>query len=268
MRMLAYIRLYLTLQWANIRSRTAYPANFLVGTSSIVIICLVDMILSWVLTQRVPRIGGWSFHELLFMLSVWRLTHGMYILVFHQISDLDRVLREGEFDRLLVRPLPPLFQYFTRSVEIAGAGDLIVALGGLVYAVSHFGSWSLGQSLMLLVLVASAAAVEWALFTLIACTSFWTLQSQGLRGIFDTFLFQFSKFPLTAYSKWVQALLTFALPVGFISFYPSLFFFRGDKQVPFHEGLTYAPPVIAVLLCGLACMAWRRGINVYKGAGT
>ena len=268
MRVISYVKLYLTLQWANIRSRTAYPANFLIGTISIAIICLVDMILSWVLTQRVPQIGGWGFYELLFMLSVWRLTHGLYIVVFQQISDLDRTLREGEFDRLLVRPLPPLFQYFTRTVEIGGFGDLIVGYGGLAYALSHFDGWSLLDIAVLLVMIISAAAIEWSFFTLIGCTSFWTLQSQGLRGIFDTFLFQFSKFPLSAYSKWVQVLLTFVLPVGFISFYPSLHFFQNDKPIPFFEGLVYAPPVIAALLCGLTYVVWRRGINVYKGAGT
>ncbi len=72
----------------------------------------------------------------------------------------------------------------------------------------------------------------------------------GIAGIFDTFLFQFSKFPLSAYSKWVQVLLTFVLPVGFISFYPSLHFFQDDKPIPFFEGLVYAPPVMPPCCAG------------------
>jgi ABC-2 type transport system permease protein len=266
--MKSYIRLYFILQLANIRSRTAYPANFVIGTISIGILCLVDMILSWVLTQRVPLIGGWGFYELLFMLSVWRLTHGLFIVTFQQISDLDRTLREGEFDRLLVRPLSPLFQYFTRTFEIAGIGDLVVGIGGLSFALLHFENWGLSHSLLLIVMVISGAAIEWSFFTLIGCTSFWTLQSQGLRGIFDIFLFQFSKFPLTAYSKGVQALLTFVLPVSFITFYPSLFYFREEKAVPFYQGLVYAPPILAVILCTAAYALWKRGINNYKGAGS
>jgi ABC-2 type transport system permease protein len=240
----------------------------LIGTFSITVLCVVDMILSWVLTQRVPKIGGWGFYELMFMLSVWRLTHGLFIVSFQQISDLDRTLREGEFDRFLVRPLPPLFQYFTRTVEIAGAGDLVTGIGGLVFALSHFERWGFAETAMLAVMIMSAAAIEWSFFTIIGCTSFWTLQSQGLRGIFDTFLYQFSKFPLTAYSKWVQALLTFVLPVSFITFYPSLHFLQEEKSVPFYSGLVYTPPVLAVLSCTAAYALWKRGINVYKGAGS
>jgi ABC-2 type transport system permease protein len=263
-----YASLYLSLQWANLRSRMIYPVNFITGTASIAVICAVDLVLTWVLTQRVPLIGGWGFYEMVFLLSIWRLTHGLFIVVFQQISDIDYLIREGEFDRYLARPLPPLFQYFTRAFQIGGLGDLAVGAGGLLLALPHIGHWSALQLLPLLVMIISAAAIEWAVFTIIGCTSFWTLQSQGLRSIFDTFLYQFSKFPLTAYSKWIQALLTFALPVGFISFYPSLLFLHGQQSVPFHTSLIYAPPLLAVLLCAAAYRFWKRGLNEYKGAGS
>ncbi|KQX46930.1 hypothetical protein ASD40_16785 [Paenibacillus sp. Root444D2] len=171
-------------------------------------------------------------------------------------------------DRVLVRPLNPLFQFFAMRIQIYGFGDLMAGIGGLAYAAPHIGQWSMLKLFFLIIIILSGAAIEWALMTMLGVSAFWTLQSGGLLALLDTLLNKLSRFPLSLYGRPIQLVLTFVLPVAFMSFYPAYLFMNEVGQQPPSPWLVYASPGVAVVLVGLAYQVWRRGIDVYQGAGS
>jgi len=50
------------------------------------------------------------------------------------LNELDDLVRNGTFDRSLVRPLDPLIQVLTRRFGVNTVGDVITAVGLLVFA--------------------------------------------------------------------------------------------------------------------------------------
>ncbi|AJY75058.1 ABC transporter permease [Paenibacillus beijingensis] len=263
-----YIKLYVEIQSANLRSRMAYPLNFVIGVLSITFLGLSFILVSWVITQKVPIINGWGTYELIFMTSLWRTTHGIFVALFVQVWWLDSLIRGGEFDRYLVRPLNPMFSFATHSIQIYGFGDMLAGIIGLAISMGHIPGWTLGKIAYLLVLVISGAAIEWSLQMLIGCIVFWTLQGGAMRHILDLLLAQFTRFPLSVYNGGLQVLLTFILPVAFISYYPSYFFFGDRSSIPFSPVLMYLTPIVALLLVLITYYVWKKGLDVYKGAGT
>lgn len=266
--MLKSLRLYYHLQLANFKSRTAYPLNFVIGVLGISLIGIVNMLLVWVITQRVPMISGWDFYELLFLVAVWRTADGLFILFFEQIRQIDGLIKAGLFDRFLVRPLNPLFLFSTQKFEIAGFGDVISGVIGLIIACTHLSHWDFIKSVLLVVVILSGCLIEWSIYTIIGTTAFWTLQSTGLKSILSPFLYQFTQYPLSVYSKPIRIILTFLVPVAFMSFYPSYLFFGDAEGIPFNSLLIFLSPLVSVIMVCITYMFWKKGIEAYKGAGS
>ncbi|WP_164472609.1 ABC transporter permease [Cohnella candidum] len=262
------VKLYWMLQMANIRSRSAYRLNFFIGIGGVGLVGIGNFILIWVLTRRVPEVQGWNYYQLIFLAALFQVTHGVFIITFQQIRRIEYIIREGKFDRFLIRPLNPLFSYATSMVTVAGFGDMSSGLIGMVYSGTHLHSWNAGKLLFLLLIVLSGALIQWALYTIVGCVGFWTYQAEGLRTILNAFLFQFNQFPLTVYNKAVQIVLSFVLGVAFISYFPSAMFFDKQADVPFSSVLVYAPPVAAVIMAAIAYRFWKLGLDAYKGAGS
>ena len=266
--MINYIKLYFIFQKANLRSRLEYPFNFIIGICSVTLLALSSLLLIWVITRKVPTIAGWNFYEIVFLISIWRTSHGIFIVTFQQIRNIELFLRQGLFDRYLLRPLNPLFQYFTIYFQFAGIGDLIAGVLGIIYSASFMSDWSIRKGLTLVIVITSGAAIYWAFETLIGSSAFWTLQASGIRSIFEIFMFRFSQYPMTIYSKGIKFIMTFILPLGFINFYPSYLFFGDKNQVPFSYTLIYLSPIVAVIMITITYKVWKKGLNAYQGAGS
>nr|WP_185702768.1 ABC-2 family transporter protein [Paenibacillus rhizophilus] len=196
-----HIKLYIAMQSANLRSHMAYPLNFAIGVLSITFLGLSFILVSWVITQKVPVINGWGTYELIFMTSLWRTTHGIFIAFFVQSWFLDSLIRNGEFDRFLVRPLNPMFSFAAFNIQIYGFGDMLAGLIGLAVSMAHIPDWTFLKIAYLLVIVLSGAAIEWSLQMLIGCMVFWTLQGGAMRHILDQLLAQFTRYPLSIYNR-------------------------------------------------------------------
>jgi ABC-2 type transport system permease protein len=263
-----YIKLYITLQYANLRSRMAYPFNFFISVFSITILGLASIFFVWIITRQVPSIEGWGLYELVFLIAMWRTSHGIFIILFQQSWDMDYLIREGQFDRYLVRPLNPLFQFSTAWVQILGIGDFLAGLIGLAYSMGHVTDWNGMKLLLFVIMILSGMAIEWSLFMMIGCMAFWTLQGGGLRDFIDPFLYQFTRFPLLIFDKGIKIIMTFVMPIAFMSFYPSYLFFGNREEVPFSPSFIYLSPVVAVLLVTVTYWIWKKGLDVYKGAGS
>ena len=261
-----WLSLYCHLQMANLRSRAVYAVNFAIGVTGIAISGFTSLLLLWVVMQRTSSVEGWSFYELVFMASLWRVCHGLFIILFQQVWDIDAMIRRGLFDRQLVRPAGLLFQLFTAKFQIAGLGELIAGAGGLIWAASHATSWTILQVLWLLCVIAAGAAIEWSLFLAVAATAFWTQKSEALRDVVVTSLFQFTNYPLTAYGPVLHFILTFVLPIGFMHFYPAQAFLAAKSDA--RTLSMYLSPAVAGITVLAACTLWRRAIRSYQGAGS
>ena len=110
--MLRYAKLYVELHLANIRSRSAYPFNFFMGVFAVTMMGLAKLAGVWVITERVPLIDGYSFDELVFLFTLWPLPHSIFIIGFRHVWSMDYWVRNGMFDRFLVRPLKPVVPVF------------------------------------------------------------------------------------------------------------------------------------------------------------
>lgn len=95
---------------ASIRSDLQYRTNFLIMIAMGLIYQGTGFAFIWVVLSRFEAIGGWTLGDIAFLYGLRLIMHALSFLVSGHIRYLDRQIRQGEFDRYLIRPLSPLRQ--------------------------------------------------------------------------------------------------------------------------------------------------------------
>lgn len=254
---------------AGVKSRMEYRLDFMLRVAMGVVWNLTSLVFIWAVLARFKSMAGWSKEEIFFIYSLRLLAHGCYTLLFHNVQVISRYVRWGEFDRVLLRPLNPLLQLVTWEYDPAGIGDL--GLGIICFTIAsqlvgfHWTPAALG---FLLLVVAGGCLIELSLFLVVNTLAFWITEAWRLSWLTITFSDQFALYPLNIYNALLQFVLTFVVPVGFMSYYPATAFLNRTGDTLFSPAFAYLTPLVGLVLFTIAYSFWRVGINHYQSTGS
>lgn len=267
-RLMEKLSLLGTLARASIRSELQYRANAVTSIIGGILFQITGFIVVWIIVARFSQIGGWGLAELTFLYGMRLTSHGIFYAFFSQMFELDNVIVRGEYDRYLVRPMPPLLQLFTRKLRINAFGDL---LGGsaLLIAASTAANvdWSPLALLFLLLAVIGGGLVEGAVQITLGSLSFRFLQTLALRTTVNEIFNVYGNYPNVIFPAALRAMLTFILPVAFVAFFPASVLLNrtGDLAVP--VWLAASSPLVGVILFVIAVRIWKIQSSHYQSAG-
>ena len=108
-----------------------YRANFVMWFVFTIVYHGVALGALYVTMRQFPSMNGWNFREMFFLYALWMAGHELHNTFFFTVVSVPDYVREGRFDRFLVRPLDTLFQVLTVPQQIVP--------DGLVLAVDHAG---------------------------------------------------------------------------------------------------------------------------------
>jgi len=252
----------------NVLTTLEYRENFLVWFAFTFIYHGSAIAALWIVLTRFPSMNGWSFRDMAFLYAIWMLAHALHNTLFSTIGEIPEYVRDGEFDRLLVRPLDTLFQAIATPGQVF-PDELILALVTFVvatiYAGVHVDALFLG---FIPLIVAGGALIDLGINLIISTTAFWFVKVDALRWIFVQLEQEFTRYPITIYTRSVQLLLTFVFPFAFMNYFPARFFLHkgaGGFGLPPVVGLL--TPAIGLVFVAGAYVFWRFGLNRYQGVG-
>lgn len=267
-RILEKLSLLGTLASASIRSELQYRANAVSSIIGGILFQITGFVVVWIIVARFSQIGGWGLAELTFLYGMRLTSHGIFYACFSQMFELDNVIVRGEYDRYLVRPMPPLLQLFTRKLRINAFGDLI---GGtaLLIAASTIAEvdWSPLAVIFLLLAVIGGGLVEGAVQIALGSLSFRFLQTFALRATVNEVFNVYGNYPQQIFPRVLRAGLTFILPIAFVAYFPASVLLNrtGDLAVP--AWLAASSPLVGVILFTIAVRIWRIQSANYQSAG-
>ena len=257
-----------TLARASIRSELQYRANAITSIIGGILFQITGFVVVWIIVARFSQIGGWGLAELTFLYGMRLTSHGIFYAFFSQMFELDNVIVRGEYDRYLVRPMPPLLQLFTRKLRINAFGDLLGGTALLVAASSIADvDWSPLALLFLLLAVIGGGLVEGAVQITLGSLSFRFLQTLALRTTVNEIFNVYGNYPQQIFPAALRTGLTFILPVAFVAFFPASVLLNrtGDLGVP--VWLAASSPVVGVVLFVIAVRIWKIQSAYYQSAG-
>nr|BDS38146.1 ABC transporter permease [Streptomyces dimorphogenes] len=259
-----YARLAWFLGGVGLHRLTAYRMDFLMGAGAFLVRVGIQTAVVGLVFRQVPAVGGWSYHEVLFLLGFSLLPRGLDHLFTDQLWELGRKLvQRGEFYRHLIRPVNPLFSLLSeRFFHPDGLGELAVGVVLVCYAGSGLGlALSPEQWLLAPLLVLCGALIHTAVKLFFASLSFWTVTSMPSMYAASQ-VSEFAAYPLDLYHPSLRGLLTWVLPFAFTAYVPSTYLLHGSTDL-----LGWLPVVTGAALA-LALTVWRRGIDTYEMTGS
>ena len=248
-----------------VKMRLHYRGDFFIGSAASLASQAAGLAVVGIIFANVPELRGWTRAEVFFIYGFALTAQALFEAIadgFYWFSD--KYVIRGEFDRLLLRPLNPLFQVLLENFNLEFVPDLV--LGGAILAGS---AASLGirpgpvQLLLLALMLSGAVLVLTGLFLGLCSVAFWAEDRVGiLPPIYN--LMSFGRYPLTIYGRGVRALLSWVLPFGFVAFYPSTGFLGRSEFAAFFWGTPVAGAVVFAIGYGV----WRAGVRRYQSTGS
>ncbi|HER5554953.1 TPA: ABC-2 family transporter protein [Streptococcus pyogenes] len=240
-----------------------YKADFIIGLSGVLISQYFTLVFLSIIFSKIPKLVGWSFYEIMFIYGFSLLPKGIDHLLFDNLWALgQRLIRKGEFDKYLLRPISPLFHVMVETFQVDALGEIIFALILLFYTLPYM-DWTFPRIMILIMSIFFATLIYTSIKVIAASISFWSKQSGGLLYIFYMFN-DFAKYPVTIYNSTIRWVISYILPFAFTAFYPASYFLTKKNFLYNIGGLIF----ISILFSLLSIRIWDKGINNYESAGS
>jgi ABC-2 type transport system permease protein len=257
------LRLYVLLQRASARGAMQYRLNTVIGIISGAIWQGTGFAFIWVVMHTFPSLAGWGLAEIAFLYGLRLTAHALAMIPLMSVHDIHSVVRNGEFDRFLLRPLNPLVQLMGNRMGISQFGDLLVGVTLLAVAGQNAHvQWNAWLIAFCFVAIIGGALIEAAFFVALCSLSLRMIDTFALRVFVDDIFSKFGSYPMKIFGSTVEWLLTFVLPVAFVAYVPS-----GVVLGKLDNPWALAAPLLGVVLVALAYLIWRRQLDHYQSVG-
>jgi ABC-2 type transport system permease protein len=218
-----------------------------------------------VLFSRIPRLADWNFGQVLFLYGFSLIPFGLFNVTSLNLYNFGNdFIIEAKFDRVLLRPVATLFQVMFENFRIESFQEVATGLFAVWWSARHLGlHWSATDLVLLAFFGLCGWAIYTAVFLILTCTTFWFEDRVGIHPPVWNMV-AFGRYPLSIYTGFVQFLLSWIIPFGFASFYPTV------RLLGRQEFRAYAPlvPVVAAGFSALALLLWQRGVRHYSSTGS
>ncbi|MDI4647258.1 ABC transporter permease [Cohnella hashimotonis] len=252
----------------SLQKQLEYPMYYLSCFVMIPLMYGTGILLLRFIVSNFQPLSGWTFAELAFLYGLGQLSHGITMVFSVQNLWLETYVLRGEFDRMLLRPLGVFYQFTVKYINIIGLMDVAVGVAILIYGsrLAHF-EWTVGHTIRIGLVVAGAALIRSSVFTIFCSVAFWTKRSQSMFMLLNDFMERSTLYPLSIYPYALQAVLTAALPIAFISFYPACAMLDKACRAPGLPDISLWTPIVGAVLFVLAHFVFNRGLRNYESAG-
>lgn len=262
-------RIYRAVLASRVRSQLAYPMSFGLEMLAQAFVQSGELLVILVLFGRVHEMGGFRAPEVLLIFALSGISFGLADLVVGQLDDLPRWIRTGEFDVLLLRPLPVLAQLITADLQLRRLGRVLV---GAVVLVVVLGSapvqWSAPVVALLVGTPLVGAVIIGSIWVATCSVSFWIIEGRELANAFTYGSTLSTAYPVTIFGPWLRRLLCFVVPGAFVAYFPVLAVLGRPDPLGLPHVLRYAAPLVAVATVAAAWLVWRAAVRHYQGVGS
>lgn len=267
-RYLAEVRRYLRLLGIfakySLMSVIEYRINFVAGVAVELGWMLVKLLYVAIVYKAGVNIGILTPDHILLFIGTYVLMTGIYMLYYNNFTSIPGLVRQGDLDLYIVKPVSLQFYVTMRHVDFPmfltnSVAGIIMIVTGWSLAGLPVGVFWIGGFLFFLV---CGCLLTYSLFLLPYLICFWTVSVGGVGDIAAAF-WDFNNMPSMIYGKWVQRIGTFILPLFVITNFPGLFL-MGELS----WGMAVWGAAAPVLFFLISRAAWKWAVKNYSSASS
>ncbi len=268
--MIRELRLFIWLILISIRAQMQYRAAFLFMVAGSFLTSLVQVIGIWALFDRFGNLGVWSFAHIAFL-------YGTVNLVFAAVDITGRgfdtfgstLIRTGQFDRVLLRPVSAVTLVASREVALHKLGQLLQGLLILSYALALLEiDWTLGKFALYVFAIAGMFVFFYGIQIVRATLSFWTIESLEILNTISHGGMETAQYPMSIYKRSFTNFFTYVIPLACVAYFPMLGVLDMVDPLGSTPVVQHLAPLAGFAFFGVGLVFWFYGIKHYKSTGS
>jgi len=247
-----------------LKVRFSFKGDFLVGAFVSVLLHVITIFTLDAMFSGYPTLNEWTREEIFFIYALCAIPLDIFRVFFTNLYMLSRTyIVEGELDRLLLRPVNPLLQFFMERIELEKIPGIIVGFMILFYASHRLEIvWTPLNILFLAAGLVCGVIIYTGVFLAISCLGFWMPDKIGiLPPVWN--LVSFGRYPVDIYNYLVRFIICFVIPFAFVGFFPA-------SQIMGHvefKKLALLTPFVAFICALTGYVVWLQGLKKYESTG-
>lgn len=246
-----------------------YRSDALLASLTVFLREATSVIVIYFTLLKFGSLGGWNIYEMMFLYSLLFLTYGIMIIFFTGLRDFGKTVRNGDFDRFMLRPRGLLFQIiFTNADWFAAAGQGGLGIVLFILSANKVGiEWSVEKVIYYVLAVIGGVLIQGAIFLLLATLNIYLLETNSLKEVFYWNMRKFAGYPVSIFHKAIQICMIYVVPFAFVNYFPAQYLLRKEDMMQYPALFMYLTPVLGICMYALAYGFWRYSIKFYKSSG-
>jgi len=239
-----------------------YRADFLIGVFVSLVVAFAQPLIQLVFYKGVNGFEDWNIDQIIVFQGVMMVWIGIKDTLFGRVrSDVQTMVRDGSFDRLLNKPYSPLVLIFSGGFNFLGIGPLLAGLAVFFYSLSRNAvSLGISDALILMVFWVSGLVLYIAILTVYCAVLIHLMSMNRLEEIMDKFL-RLSEYPLNIYPQSAQWILTLLLPLAVWIYFPS------QAILKRLDGSSFISVAVCIILLFASIKFFNISLRKYSSAG-
>lgn len=258
-------RLYLKLIKMHMLSAMEYKGWWLMCIW-VIVVCVSDIASTFLLFDRFGAIGRWSAPHIVMIYSLAVSSFGLAESLCRGFDSFPwNMLRTGDFDRLLLRPMRLTVQVAGSVFHLHRLMRVITGLMLLMWAWQRLQiPFTFLNALILLMALTGGTILYMGVFIFSSGIAFYTIRALDWIFIFTNASYQVTRVPADYLAPVLKHIFTFFMPMLVISYYPTAVLCGYIT-----EGyLAFLSVPAGLLFFGLSLIIWRVGVRHYTSTGS
>jgi len=250
----AYARFMTAAFLVNVKATLEYRVNFILQFFGMMLNNAAFAAFWKVLLDRVGKVGGYGFSDVMLLWALVSSSFGLAHLVFGNVRQLGRIIMEGSLDVYLLQPKDVWLNVLASKTIVSAWGDF--AYGYIVLAMMT--GTELERFALFTALIIPGALIFAATFAAVESLAFLIGNSSALSSALTEFMLSFSLYPEGVYGTGLRWMLYTIVPSGFVEFMP----LRVSRTLDW--GLVLLLYLVAALYVGLSYGFFNLGLRRYE----
>lgn len=258
------IKLYLKYASVCTQSIMQYKGSFALMIFARFLIAFCELIAIRFLFSGLTQIKGYSYGDVLLCFSAVQMSFTFAELFGNGFKAFSGTVRQGEFDRMLLRPRSLILQVMGTRFEVGRTGPLLTAFLTLALGIKNSRvTWNFAAIWTLASMIAGGTLLFIGLFMIEASFCFFSIEDTSLVNVLTYGAKSHGKYPIDVYGKGILRFCTYVIPYTLIQYYPLQFLL--GKTSDWRLSLCPFGVLVFLLVCYLI---WRFGVGRYKSCGS
>ncbi len=258
------LNIYLTYLKIHFKSLLQYKLSFILTAIGQALTSMFSLLAIYFLFDKFGNIQGYTFENVLICFVISYLGFSISECFFRGFDNFSTIISNGEFDRILVRPVSTMLQVLGTKIEFAKIGRAILAI--IIFIILLFYCpylLTIDKFITILLMLFGTIVIFSSLHVLKAALTFFTIESLEIMNIFTDGGRDLTQYPLNIYKKWVLDFFTYIIPLSMVNYYPLLYIIgKSDNS------LYIIAPLISILFVLPCYLIWKIGVKKYQSVGS